>query len=155
MVNQAAIIEMLIRFYGAGVKRDFAEVLGVFIRKPYDAVREHLRQALDRDLDDITDPNDETSFGFAVDGYVLRLSMIGPYALLLRQEDEADTWIPIESAATELEREVIECARSHGFLLMHRDELERTVDLWGDEPASSLYHLLFVSEGELPWRGAS
>jgi hypothetical protein len=155
MVSQAAIIEMLIRFYGAGAKRDFTDVLGVFIRKPYEAIREHLRRAVGRDLEDITDPNDETSFGFALDRYVLRLSMIGPYALLLKREDQSDQWTPVERAASELERELIEIARAHGFLVMGREELESIADLWGDEPATSLYHLLFVAEGEMPWPGQS
>lgn len=155
MVNQAAIIEMLIRFYGAGAKRDFSDVLGVFVRKPYEAVQEDLRKATGRHFEDITDPNDETSFGSAIDGYVLRLSMVGPFALLLRREDDSGRWIPVESPATELERKLLDSARGHGFILMSRDELECTAQVWGDEPATSLYHLLFIAEGEMPWRGAS
>ena len=155
MVNQAAIIEMLIRFYGAGAKRDFSDVLGVFVRKPYEAVQEDLRKAIGRDLEDVTDPNDDTSFGFAIDGYVLRLSMVGPFALLLRREDDSGRWIPVESAATDLEQHLLDSARAHGFLLMRRDELERMADVWGNEPATSLCHLLFIAEGEMPWRGAS
>jgi len=153
MVTRAAIIEMLIRFYGAGTRRDFSDVLGVFVRKPYDAVQADLRRAIGPHVDDITDPNDEVSFGFAVDDHVLRLSMVGPFALLLRKEGGTGHWIPVDSAATDLERKILDIARAHGFQVMGRYELESTAEVWGDEPVTSLYHVLFIAEGDMPWRG--
>lgn len=92
MVSPAAIIEMLIRFYGAGANRDFGEVLGIWIRKLYEAVRSALTDAVGTDVEDITDPNDEVSFGYLLDDYVLRLSMVGPFAVLLRREASIRAW---------------------------------------------------------------
>lgn len=40
------------------------------------------------------------------------------------------------------------------LLILRREDLECSVELWGDEPPTLLYHLLFVSEGEVPWRDA-
>lgn len=150
-----AIIELLIRFFGAGARRDFGEILGVFVRRPYEDVIDDLRRRVTGDIEDITDPNDETSFGYTFDRYVLRLSMVGPFAVLLRREDDTNWWCPVNSAEGDFERDLVECVSSHGFVLMNTRDLEAQADVWGDEPPIALYRLLFVSEGELPWRSAA
>jgi hypothetical protein len=143
-----ALIEMLTRFFGAGVMRDFSQVAGVLACRPYDAIVDQWRQRAE--VEDLTDPNYDVSFAYAVGPLVVRLSMVGPYALVLRQEREL--WVTVESPAADTSF-VSESLIAEGFMILRRDLLNTRVDIWPEEGDELVvYNCLFDDGGEVPWR---
>ena len=142
-----SLTEMLFRFYGPGAQRHYSQVSDVFSRRPYDQLFRSLLET--DDFEDITDVNDEVSFSFAAPGWVVRLSMVGPYALVL-EGPPSGPWLPTIESAEHSVSEGLRLIRQHGFQVLEREMLERVVPLWSDE--ISLYRALFVNDDWHPWR---
>jgi hypothetical protein len=103
------------------------------------------------------DTNYDVSFGYALGTrWVLRLSMVGPYVVLLRREDGG--WVPITSRHGDLtpdETELIQVLEREGIEVLDRAilELPARVRLELAEGAHArLYHALFTDDYWLPWQ---
>lgn len=142
------LTELLLRFYGWGAERDFSQVLDVYSRRPYDRLFRDLMKV--DEFEDITDVNDEVSFSFAANGWVVHLSMVGPYALVL-DGPASGPWQPVVDAVDPPIAEGLELIRLAGFRLLDRPLLERTVPIWSEE--LTVYSALFVNDERFPWLG--
>lgn len=140
------LTEMLLRFYGWGAERNFSQVWDVYSRRPYDPLLRALRSV--GGFSDLTDINDEVSFSFSTASLSIRLSMIGPYAVVLEGPTEG-LWYPVSAAEDGDLAQVLGLVSAGGFELLDRDLLERSVSIWDED--LSVYAALFVNDDRLPW----
>ena len=142
MTTPAATVELLLRYFGVGANPTYGATLDILDRDPYQPVR----QKLEREyvLQDITDFNYDLGNEFSLSRghrhYLLRLSFVGPYALLLGPDGN-----PTHEET--IERIVVE----EGFRFLTREELEVPVTIWEPEFSGRLYELLFEFDMGLPW----
>jgi hypothetical protein len=136
-----AYLEQLRKSYGDpdAPRRDFA--LAAADREPFARVRSDL-SAIGPVLDD-TDVNDDVCFTYIVGQQpplVVKLSMVGPYAVVLSSRGELLTH-PVLAGVL----------RKHGFILPSRDILESMVPISfpGRSEPATLYAALFEPEGSL------
>lgn len=141
-----ALTEMLLRFYGWGAERDFSQVWDVYSRRPYDPLLRDLMVV--SDFEDFTDPNDEVSFSFATSGWNVRLSMVGPYGVVLEGPTEGP-WYPIVDSDGGDLMQGLSLVKAAGFQLLGRQLLEQSVPIWDED--ITLYAALFVNDDRLPW----
>jgi hypothetical protein len=70
----------------------------------------------------------------------LRLSMVGPYAVLLGPSGDVSH-----------AQDVAEIVQAAGFQVLGRNVLEIPVTVWSPEAAGSIYEFLFEFDQGLPW----
>lgn len=137
-----AIAELLGRFFGRGDRPNYSGTLALIERDPYAEVREALAGRWR--LTEYTDYNSDLSFNYSIEfsatGAEVRLSMVGPYAVVLSTTGEV-TDIP----------EIAEVLVKAGFHLLDQPMLSRPVSLWGPEYELPLYEYLFEFDMDLPW----
>ena len=104
-----------------------------------------------------TDENYDISFGYILsfpsgDKYLLRISMVGPFAFLVQLGIDGSVSKPILRGLThdQIGIEIIELVESHGIFLLDAEILN------ADFPRlrkyrKPLYQWLFVDEGRAPW----
>jgi len=144
--------------YGSPTTPNWSFVSEALRRRPYQPLVDELAAIVS--VEENTDPNDDVSFSFVLglgeSAWSLRLSMIGPYALLLRAHPSVVEFLPPEpDERSATERRIVELLASHGVQLLDRDLLEEPVDFAvtdseADQPR--LYQALFSDEVELPWQ---
>jgi len=156
-VTSDAIRRRIERVYGSLDHPAFHFVGAALESRPYAALRERLAARLD--LRDDTRPDDDVSFGFVIETRegrrVLRLSMVGPYALLLRIVTGAPAEVVSAGSALGADeaRIVAELARD-GIELLDRATLDERIPLavWSTPPDETrLYQALFVDSDVIPW----
>lgn len=137
-----AFVELLFRHFGCGALPDYSATVAIASRDPYRALREQLRSITG--LDDSTDLNYDLGaswwFRRGDVSWNLRLSFVGPFAVLLRDPGEVVTADPM-----------LDAARSHGFTVLSRADLEIPVRVWEPEVQGSLYEFLFEFDNGTPW----
>lgn len=135
-------LEFLLRYFGNGATPNYSKTLSVLSRDPYRPIRERLEALVG--CHDSTDYNYDlgTSWWFKREdeSWNLRLSFVGPFALLLRSAGEVVTSDP-----------VLELTRSHGFMAQSRTELDLPVRIWEPEVEGCLYEFLFEFDNGRPW----
>lgn len=114
------------------------------------------------DCTEDTDPNDDVSFGYVLRKesrvWVLRLSMVGPYAVVLRRRgDEAMEVIADECGdIVEEEERLLRLLEAEGLTTLDRDTLLRPIPLRLSNTAPEqvrLYQALFTDTDVVPWEG--
>jgi hypothetical protein len=138
----SALVEALIRFFGAGALPDYAGSIEVIGRDPYRPLR--LRLAALVNVEDLTDLHYDLGWSWwfsRCSGPVnLRLSFVGPYATLL------------DSCGNEVvDDEVLDLVRSEGFTVCSIDLLSLPVSIWEPEVQGSVYEFLFEFDNGTPW----
>jgi hypothetical protein len=110
---------------------------------------------------DDTEVNDDVSFGLCLrlpDGpRVLRLSMVGPYALLLRTAQAPAVVVEPGLAGSDEERELVGQLVQRGLELLDRTTLDARVPLaLAKTPPEEcrFYQALFVDSDVVPWESA-
>jgi len=149
MSTPVAVLLQLLRFYGDAAAPDRRSISRVFDDRPYDALLARLGQ-MGRVVD-TTDINEDVSFAWAIEvgsfTWLIRLSMVGPYALVTDYEGRAlvgPCGTLIDGALAMIEEE--------GFVLTGRSFNDRGVDVWGpEEGLASCFQALFQMGGEPPW----
>ena len=140
----SAVIEMLLRYFGTAALPDFSASLDIVARDPYRPLRERLARSWS--LEDLTDIQYDLgwSWWLRIDSRVLnlRLSFVGPYAVLL---DGTGT-------ATVDDDDVLQMVRDEGFLVLSREQLEAPVEIWTPEYGGGIYEFLFEFDRGTPWR---
>ena len=110
---------------------------------------------------DDTDVNTDVSFGclLAASGerWLLRVSMVGPYAVLVRlgQEGGGEVLPGPSPSSSEAEQRLIGTVAASGLRLLDRDLLLRTVPLRllaAPSGTASVYQALFVDTDFPPWQ---
>lgn len=109
-------------------------------------------------MEEDTDPNDDVSFGYLVtEGdhkWVLRLSMLGPYALFLRLEASVTVVSGSTTPLSTPEETMLTILAQHGIHVMDMDELLWPVPLHllNTDPRNvRVYQALFTDSAVLPW----
>ena len=153
----ASIRKAILDKYGSLSDPRFHFVRATLEADPFRPLIDELRASFE--VSEHTEPNVDVSFALVLraDGRVfpLRLSMIGPYAVLLRPPP-AGSWEVIDPAAktTESERRILDTVRRFGIEPLDQTTLSLPIGLnMGDtEPdRCRLYQALFVDRDVLPW----
>jgi hypothetical protein len=138
-----AFVELLLRYFGRGALPDYSATPAIHDLDPYRPLRERLASMVD--LHDSTDLNYDlgTSWWFSRGdvGLNLKLSYVGPFALLLRYP----AWDVLA------EDEVLDVVRAQGFSVVTHAQLEVPVRMWSPEVEGSLYEFLFEFDKGRPW----
>jgi len=109
-----------------------------------------------------TDPDSDVSLGFVLrhghQRWVLRVSMVGPYAVLLRLGEHGNATLVSgpDPSSSETERRLIEAVEDSGLRLLDRTLLATPVALrlFNTAPdRTRVYQALFVDTDFLPWEG--
>lgn len=149
-------IEILEKKYGTLSRPNFSFVFDVMAEDPYrhlvgDICKHFLKK-------DETEENYDVSFGYVLSlasGFqcLLRISMVAPYALLMRIHEDGSLSPPVieEKTSSPTELAVMEIVRSHGVSLLDENALKTVVPSSG-KTSKSLYEWLFVDESEIPWK---
>jgi hypothetical protein len=133
-------------------------VMATADRQPFEGVLLDLAQVCP--VEDDTDLNCDVCFTYIVRAdqpLVVKLSLVGPYAVILSFGSdgygEGSLVVPAQPAGTTDEARVFSVLNSHGFILVPADHLETLVPLAlaKDRTEVTLYAALFEPEGEVPW----
>jgi hypothetical protein len=142
MMVPVAMLEVIGRFFGFAALPDYSRSLAVFERDPYLPLRTRLATLWS--LLDLTDYNSDLGFVYVLGDHparlTVRLSIVGPYAVLL--DESGHVVQPLD---------VSEVVRTAGFVLLGQEVLELQVDIWGPEFGGSVYEFLFEFDQGLPW----
>jgi hypothetical protein len=137
-----AILELILRYFGLAATPDYSATLAIMRRDPYRPVREALAtlwQVLD-----LTDYNSDLSFVYSMVGHpsgvTVRLSLVGPYAVILSPSGDV---VAVD--------EIAEIVREAGFVLLGKELLEVPVTAWSPEVEGSVYEFLFEFDQGIPW----
>lgn len=161
MGELAAFHESIIRSYGSTTNPNWSFVNDIVSRDPYGGVAEELARF--GEVEDDTDVNCDVSFTYLVRRpqrpISVRLSMVGPYALVLVvTSDDPDAPLDVVAAVDDAdsadERAIVELLDGQGFTVLSSQTLERSIPFSLDgEQFAPLYRALFSFEGLIPWRG--
>lgn len=146
--------------YGSRAQPVFAFQTDVAVRERYAGIISELSKF--SDIEEITDLNVDVSFVFLVrigNGvWIVRLSMVGPYALILDISDpqEAPTVVSRgkEPECGERVQIIMNIIEGNGIYVLDRSILERKVDLILFETSAqntTVYQALFCDNEVLPW----
>jgi hypothetical protein len=152
------IREAILRAYGSLDEPTFRFVGEALRVRPYrDILTALARHGV---VKDDTVPDDDVSFGAVLETatarYVLRLSMLGPFAVLLRMgggDGPAD--VVTAGTAHAAEGPLLADLSAHGFELLDRATLEQAVPLALPKTPTGetlVYQALFVDNDVVPWR---
>jgi hypothetical protein len=143
--------------YGSLSEPRFHFVRAALEAHAYRALVDELRSSFD--ITEETDTNNDVSFSLVLrkDGGALglRLSMVGPYAVLLRLPP-AGSWEVVDGAAktTDAERSILDAVRRFGIEPLDQATLSLPIalDMGDTEPDQCrFYQALFTDNDVLPW----
>jgi hypothetical protein len=138
-----ALVELLYRYYGTAELPDFSGSVAVVERNPFQRLRKRLEETWG--LLDATEVQYDLGWSWWLRKedrpLNLRLSFVGPYALLL---DATNTTLVEDD-------EIVKLVREEGFAFLSVDELACPVELWSPEYVGSLYEFLFEFDRGQPW----
>lgn len=151
------ILQRIMSAYGSLFKPTYWFMSRVVAERPYDALIDSIRSQFE--VEDDTDVNYDRSFTYVLQRqrcrWALRLSMVGPYAVVARIDA---AWRDILTATTpdvsEAERWLLDKVGAAKLRLLSRRELERPVALrlYDVEPENvRIYQALFEESDILPW----
>ncbi|WP_437587638.1 hypothetical protein [Sorangium sp. So ce1000] len=154
------LFQVILARYNSLEEPDFHWVAEEYERKPY---RELEKRLMSRFLvEDITDLNNDVSCVFAISSegagvrWTLKMSLVGPYAVLLRETGARgwDVYVQGESdARSEDECWILEVCRQHAVEVLRLDILKAPIGLrlFDTEPENvRLYQALFSDNDYMP-----
>jgi hypothetical protein len=127
------IIELIQEKYGSLECPDFSFVSDAISNSPYEELIQQVKENFQTQED--TDPNDDVSFGYLLikgdKRWILRLSMLGKYAILLRLNEGGDTEILSYQSPKnyDLEKNLITILINHKIELISRETALYPVEL--------------------------
>jgi len=152
-----SILSSMQQRYGSLENPRFDFVETAIDDRPYDALVRELDTHFSVEED--TDPNDDVSFGFLLRRdtrrWVLRLSMVGPYAALTRLRGHRVFLVdPDRTDLSDVEQEILGIVQAHGLTPIDQATLTVRVPLrlHNTDPENvRLYQALFTDTDWLPW----
>jgi hypothetical protein len=133
---------MVFRFFGPGAIPNFSGTKAVLDRDPYRPLRDQFSERWR--VADSTDLNYDVSFQWGLldhpEPLTLRLSMVGPYAVIIRRGTELVDDPEIDAILVQA-----------GFIKLSKDILSLPVPTWEPEYSAALYEFLFAFDEGLPW----
>jgi hypothetical protein len=134
--------ENLLDFFGSG-EPSYSKILVIAETNPYGSLRNRVESSFGP-IEDLTDFNSDLGWvwWFRCNDQILslRLSFVGEFALLLDSQKR-----PVSVP------QVLDLLVNEGLVVLSREQLEVTIDLWGPEFEAPLYEYLFQYDTELPW----
>ncbi len=151
------IREAMVRAYGSLDDPTFHFVGEALRERPYrDVVAALARHGPVRDD---TVPDDDVSFGLVLElpdvRRVLRLSMLGPFAVLMRLPPHGPAEVVTAETARGAECGIVDELSDHGFELLDRATLEVRAPLTLPKTPREgclVYQALFLDNDVVPWR---
>ena len=152
------VMDVIRSHYKSLQSPDFSFVRDTLSKRPYEKVIRQISTPFQVEED--TDPNDDVSFGYVLtkgsERWVLRLSMLGPYAVLLRLHQAARIEVMAHRAhvSSNSEKDLMTTLADHSIRLLDRDALLIPVPmrLFNAEPENTrVYQALFTDTDILPW----
>ncbi|MFI2754518.1 hypothetical protein ACGIF2_14900 [Cellulomonas sp. P22] len=138
----AAMVEMIVQFFGRGPQPSYGKAFEIIERDPYRRVRERFNA--DWGAYDFTDHNSDVASVVNLPGHprrlAVRLSIVGSYAYVNDYGGRAVD-----------DPEIAGTLAAEGFLVLPRELLMRPVPLWEPEFPVTVWELLFQFDEEPPW----
>jgi hypothetical protein len=161
LANVEQILAHVRESYGDVGSPNFSFVSKAIAEQRYSDLVSELRKKFQ--IEEDTDSNYDVSFGYILKKdsalWVLRISMVGPYAVLLRLKDRGagavEVVSPYATILTDDEKWIKKALDRAGLELLNRGELETPVQmaLTIASPGNvKLYQVLFTDTDFLPWR---
>jgi hypothetical protein len=162
-MNEKDLTEMLSQIrsqYGSLETPNFSFVNEAISGRPYEEVIAEIGKYFTVEED--TDPNNDVSFGYFIvrnrQQWILRLSMIGPYAMLLRQNgvEKYQVLSTTLEDLTGFEKQIIEVISEKGINLLDREAMSKPIAIRlfnTKEENARVYQALFTDSDVLPWEG--
>lgn len=153
-----AVMDVIRSNYKSLQSPDFSFVRDTIAKRPYEKILRQISKHFQVEED--TDPNDDVSFGYVLtkggERWVLRISMLGPYAVLLRLHQAARIEVMAHRAqvSSSADKELITTLADNSIRLLDRDALLIPVPmrLFNAEPENTrVYQALFTDTDILPW----
>lgn len=160
-MDEDEIIAFIRDKYGSLESPNFSFVEDAISRQPYQALIRRLSRVFSVEED--TDPNDDVSFMYVLTSgrrqWLLRMSMLGPYAVLFRLNDEDEPELVWDDwqATSDSEKEALGILSDMGIRVMSLEELSLRVPLtlFNADPGNvRVYQALFTDTDVLPWEGS-
>lgn len=146
------IMTSLLDKYGSLEKPTFFFVESALAKRPYDAIVRKLAKYFN--VEETTDPNEDVSFVFAlsqgVDSWLLQLSMIGPYAIIL---GDYEVVASDSDEQSESEKKILEVLLNNNIQVLNASCLSQPVPLKlfnTDLDNVRVYQALFSDVDALP-----
>jgi len=152
------VMDVIRRHYKSLQCPDFSFVRETLAKRPYEKVIQQISHHFQVEED--TDPNDDVSFGYVLtkggEQWVLRISMLGPYAVVLRLHQPTGVEVLAHRAqvSSRAEKALITTLADQSIRLLDRDALRMPVPmrLFNAEPENTrVYQALFTDTDSLPW----
>jgi hypothetical protein len=141
MIVPPAILEAILQYFGDAALPDFSRTPGILARDPYRKVLQRVSQL--GEVKDFTDLNSDLGCAWSIslpDGAVVaRLSVVGPYAIVTREENMIQ------------QGELHDLLSQEGFIFLSAEVMAASVTIWEPEYVASVYEMLFEFDQDLPW----
>lgn len=155
--DMVALSEAIKRTYKSLEEPDFSFVKKAISSRPYETLAQRMLSLFD--VEEITEPNDDVSFRYLIAKsnrrWVIELSMIGRYAVVLRLSDAGAVEIVTPETSVEEERDIFSILASGEVVVVKKKDLERPfpLKLSNTEPENvCVYQALFSDTDVLPWK---
>jgi len=149
-------MEDISKAYKSLRKPDFSFVESAVARNPYQGVVLAISERFL--VREITDSNDDVSFCYQVensgDSWTIQLSMVGPYAVILKQTEEYGVEVVEPETQSRLERELCSILHANQLIILNQFVMEEPIDihLFNSDPKNTrFYQALFTDTDILPW----
>lgn len=152
------IMTFIRRRYKSLENPNFSFVAESISKYPYEDLIRQIRTYFQ--VQEETDPNEDVSFSYSLfreqDQWILRISMIGPYAVLLRvgKSDASEIVSCTVRMLSISEKELMNILADNGIRLLDHDTLCLPIPLklFNAEPENTrVYQALFTDSDFLPW----
>lgn len=149
-------VEILEKKYKDIESPNYSFVLGEIEGKNY---QEMIKEISDKfSVVEDTDENYDVSFGYILSAlheakFLLRVSMVAPFALLARIKEGGFTSLPVvrNKSNNSEDLELIGIIESYGISLLDAETLENILMVKMNS-TKSLYQWMFVDESDVPWQ---
>ncbi|MCG7977441.1 MAG: hypothetical protein N0E58_04790 [Candidatus Thiodiazotropha endolucinida] len=151
------LTELIAHKYKSLDEPDYSFVNKAIASKPYSSLIRVFKSIYV--IEDITDINDDVSFRYLLSNsnnkWIIELSMLGLYAVLLRAQNSGKLKLVDADNALSEEKEIISLLRKHQFEILMQYILEQHVvlNLFNTDTENvCIYQALFSDTDILPWK---
>jgi hypothetical protein len=155
--NTDTLLKAIELKYGSLEQPDFTFVNKTVLDNPYFSLLNELKIVFE--VEEITDINDDVSFQYVLSTsgkqWVIQVSMIGLYAIVLKILDDGDLEFVRPDSSTIEEQKIISLLLENQFSILKQEILEYpcSLKLFNTESENvCIYQALFSDTDILPWK---
>jgi hypothetical protein len=149
------LLQAVLERYKSLEHPDLSFVSKIANSRPYEPLIQELKELFD--IEETTDTNEDVSFCYVLseskNKWVVELSMVGLYAVILRVAEEGLIAL-VATSISEQEGKIVSLLGKYKFEILQRQELEQPIalNLCNTEPEDVfMYQALFSDTDVLPW----